>query len=67
MTVVVVPPEQIGSVGLVVQVAMMVVQPVSVGVAVHWANEGVVPVLVHAPGLAAQRAAQPAREGLAEH
>jgi len=59
------PPVQIGSVGLLLQVAIMAAQPARVGSVVHCAKVG--PLLVHAPGLAAQRAAQPAREGLAEH
>ena len=59
------PPVQIGSVGVAVQVAMSVAHPVSAGLAVHWAKVRLVPV--HAPGLAAQSAAQPVSAGLAEH
>ena len=69
-----VPPVQTGSVGLVVQVAMIVAQPASDGVAVHWAKVGPVvaapPVQIAAVGVAVQvaiRVAQPARVGVAVH
>ncbi len=39
-----VPPVQIGSVGLLVQVAMISAQPASVGLAVHWEKLNPVPV-----------------------
>ncbi len=58
-------PEQMGSLGLLVQVAMMLAQPLSAGFAVHCAKLN--PVPVHAPGLAAHSAAQPGRVGLVEH
>jgi hypothetical protein len=60
-----VPPVQIGSAGVVVQVAMSIAQPASDGLAVHWVK--LKPVSVQAPGLAAQRAAQPGSAGLAAH
>ena len=58
-------PVQIGEAGLDVQVAISVAQPACEGFAVHWAK--VRPVLVQAPGLAAQRAAQPGKVGFAAH
>ena len=61
-----VPPVQIGSVGLEIQVdAIRAAHPASDGLAEHWAMVTAVPG--QAPGLAVQRAAQPARFGLAEH
>ena len=58
-------PVQIGAVGVAVQVAISVAHPASERLAVHW--EKVRPVLVQAPGLAAQRAAQPGKAGFAAH
>jgi len=61
------PPVQIGSVGLEVQIdTIRAAQPVRDGLAEHCAMVTAVPP-VQAPGVAAHRAAQPASDGLAEH